>query len=329
MALSAYFVEDPITRIVSITLSVGAATFVVKTYDAEIFYGTPRGSPEQSEEWPQWSETIDLFGVAGSGSSSALVREHDADPGKPVWVVSARKEGGPDDSNGGVIMYSEDGATWELVFERYEVDFGDDRVPWFFEPTGIVWDEDEKAFFASFYTADFHSGESPEGEELYRSADGRSWSLVSRNLALPPGGDPATTPSDIAAYCNKPENQNRSGGSQKIPDGLQGYNSNTSTFIRPTGLRGFDPYNGAWYDGALTPSVTVIDADGNESIKPVDVVNCFAVAFHSGVWIAVGGETPTGTYIAASFDDGQTWARVFQNSATYYAATVSGQRKAT
>ena len=340
MALSAYFVEDPLTRIVSITIGVAAgASIVVKTVDTEIFYGRAQGSAEQSDEWFQWSEPFDAFGgsYSNSGSSSALIKEHDADPGKPVWVVSGQKENA-ESANGSIILYSEDGASWDLVFERYEVNDGDDRVPWVLEPTGIVWDEDEKAFFASFYTADWHqSGESgefletPEGEEIYRSANGRTWTLVSRNLHLTGSEDLGAVASDLAAYCKKPENQNRGGGSQKIPDGLQGFNKSTGTFIKPAGLLGFDPYNGARYEGSLVPAVTRIDDKGISTTVPVGVVDCYAVAFHNSVWIAVGGgpvgplENPGGTFIDVSFDDGLTWASVFHSSTTYHAATVSGQ----
>ena len=326
------FVEDPIVHIVSITINVAGATFVVKTYDTEIFYGTAKGSAEQSEDWFQ-AETFDVFGGAfsNSGSSSALIKAHDADPGKPVWVVSGWKDNAAS-ATGTIILYSEDGATWDLVFERYQVNDGDDRSPWILEPTGIVWDEDEKAFYASFYTADFHMpvfgpAEVTQGEEIYRSADGRSWSLVSRNMHLTEDDDPTTIASDLAAHCNKPENQNRSGGSQKLPDGLQGFNKNTGTFIRPAGLMGFDPYNGAWYAGGENPAVTRIDDKGISSTVSVGVVDCLAVACHNNVWIAVGGpgEAHGGTYIDLSFDDGQTWASVFHSPTTFNAATVSGQ----
>lgn len=328
------YVEDAFTLLVESVVNLAGATFVVKTSDTEIFYGRARGSAEQSKEWLQWSETFDVFGGAfsNSGSSSALIKAHDADPGKTVWVVSGWKDNADHSATGSIILYSEDGATWELVFERYQVNTGADRSPWILEPTGIVWDADEKAFFASFFTADFHipdfgPAEVTQGEEIYRSADGRSWSLVSRNMHLTGDDDPTTVASDLAAHCKKPENENRSGGSQKIPDGLQGFNKTTGTFIRPAGLMGFDPYNGAWYAGGAPPAVTRIDDKGISSTVSVGVVDCLAVAFHNNVWIAVGGPGGAhgGTYIDLSFDDGKTWASVFHSETTFNAATVSGQ----
>lgn len=320
------YVEDPIVHIISITINLVGATFIVKTYRSEIFYGTPGGSPEDADEWfgltdPSLSNVVPT--TSNSGSSSALIKEHDADPGYPVWVVSSFAEG---DTRGSVILYSEDGgANWERVFEQWEVPFGDERLPWIFEPTGIVWDVDEKAFFASFHVVDQHADLSvQEGEELYRSSDGRAWSLASKHMR--DMGPAITATSDLFAYCNKPENRAPTGTSQKIPDGLQGYNPNSKRFIKPTGLIGFNPYDGARYENALVPTVTIIDESGTQSIKAVDIVDCFAVSYFNNVWIAAGG--PNELYIAASFDDGESWTRVFYESAPYNAVTVSGQRVA-
>jgi hypothetical protein len=333
------FTESPIEQLIEILLELVGATFAVKTAWTEIFYGAPRpgAPPDQLDDWFLWANDLHLTGITGgdvnSGSSSALIT------GKPVWVVSGYRDI-PASSGASVILYSQDGKTWQPVFEQYP------NAPageiYQFNPTGIVWDGDERAFFASFFITLYYptgggvdGGEpmlSDPGEEIYRSANGATWTRVSRNLREDMGA-PNVAISDITPYCKKPENENRSGGTQKIPDGLQGYNKDTETFARPTSLVGFDPYGGARYDDTVQPSVTVIGKhhSGTRTVS----APCYAVAYFNNVWIAVGGGKPVGadrggTYIDVSFDDGNTWKNIFQSptTATFHGSTVSGQRSA-
>lgn len=341
---------DHLTQIVNVNWEDGGVIFVVKDIDSNLFLGKVEARTKAAvdkKDWQPIDVPWDLFGgiFANSGSSSALIGGKEKET---VFVVSARKE--DDDGNGGsVIVASKNGKDWSLAFERYEVNEGDLRSPATVEPTGIVWDEDEKAFFASFYEADFEFVVDDtvskvlfyDGETIYRSSDGMDWSQVIRTVTFRGEGGDATGITDdnisaLKAYCKKPENK------RQIPDGLQAYDETTKLFMKPEALSGFGPANGALYGGEnrdiATSTITIESTEegstdtGGESISGSGEASgpVFAVAQYNGIWAAVGGDSPdaeggTGRMIIdVSIDNGKTWTQVYTHADPYYrGATIS------
>lgn len=327
--------QGPFQRIVNV--SWGGIVFVVKSIDAELILGEmeqPRG------KWKSLGHPFDAFGglFANSGSSSAITEivKDGETIFQPVVVVSAIRSNENND-NGSIIMASKNGTDWELVFERYEVNEGTFRSPFICEPTGIVWDEDEKAFFAAFYESDIRfiteAGTTLfyDGETIYSSKNGFSWKQVSRSVkfrgvAGSAEGLTDDDTSDLRQYCKKPENE---GG---IPDGLQAYDKSSKTFMRPQSLTGFSPVDGAQYGetGIATSPVIIVEREDEEpggsgsASAPV-----YAVGQYGGTWVAVGGvrsDTGPGSLtIDVSIDRGKTWKNVFTQPGNFTtAATVSG-----
>jgi hypothetical protein len=347
MSLQLHFVEQ------IVNVQWGGGIFVVKSLMGFIY----RGSGKNTDDWQSIGQPKKISGFLGanSGSSYAEIGKTDSEPGNSVFVISATRE--DDDGNfGSFILASDDGQSWEIAFEQYEVNDGDHRDPWIFQPTGIVWDNDVNKFYASFLRtiADFDDVTgvtAVDHENIYSSADGYSWSLLS-TTPLPSSDtvDANTVTSAIIQYCNKPENTK---GPVKVPDGLQAYSEGSDTLIMPTALRGFEPWNGAFYNrrsgefsgeeyGAADPSVNVITIDegGNKVTETVAVsADCYAVAQVNGVWVACGGTLtdlfqPGNTLtVDISLNGGKEWKQVYKNSSegdwgSYHAASVSaGQQK--
>jgi hypothetical protein len=309
----------------------GGGIFVVKSAEGFLY----RGSGKNPEDWKSLGQPNAIHGFVGpnSGSSYAEIGKTDTEPGTPVFVISAVRDD-DDDNRGSVILASRDGRDWKIVFEKYEVNDGDHRDPFIFEPTGIVWDEDANKFYAAFYTviADFDTEgnvTARDGERIYSSSDGRSWGLEISDVGHenPPGLSEDSV-SKLIQFCKKPENTK---GDTEMPDGLQAYNEAGNTFMKPTSLVSFSPTNGAIYDGdKAAPSVTIIteDDDGN-TITTTKSVNapCYAVAQMGGMWAACGGDEPN-LSINISTDGGETWTQVHTDTSgdSFWAATVSAGR---
>jgi hypothetical protein len=312
----------------------GKGIFVVKSIDGFLY----RGSGEDTSDWDSLGQPNNIHGFIGSnsGSSYAEIDKTDTEPGTPTFVISAvRKD--DNGNNGSVILASGDGRGWEMVFEQYEVNNGTHRDPYIFEPTGIVWDEDAKKFYAAFYTAiaDFDdTGKVTavvDGERIYSSPDGYSWALVVSDVsyANPPGLSENAI-SKLIPFCKKPENTE---GNTTMPDGLQGYSEASKTFMKPTGLISFSPTNGAVYDGNTPASsvlIVVEDEGGGKTNSTVSThAPCFAVAHIAGMWAACGGSDPN-LSVDISTDDGETWTQAFTDTSgnSFWAATVSAGKAA-
>jgi hypothetical protein len=311
MAKDDGFGLDFLTQIVNVQWEQeGGGTFVVKSQDCQVIVGDIE-KDELDKTWTNLGAQFDAIGGAfsNSGASSAFIGD------KQVYVMSDRRQ--DDDGNSSsFIMYSENGKDWEKVYERFEVDEGVVRDPWVFEPTGIVWDDEEKTFYAAFYHAvlDLTGGVLgvliPDGESICTSTDGKTWSLISDGVELRPGGLTDDDPSELDSHCKKPENKG------EIPDGLQAYDKETKTFMKPTALKGFGPVNGADYDGE-NAEITIEreetnDAGEEETVTSTGTMSgpCYAVGYHGGIWVAVGGEVGL-LKIDASADDGKAWKNVF------------------
>lgn len=323
----------PIQHVINVQW--GGAIIVVKTVNSEIHRGQIAGPTKEAVDSGKWTFLNSPFGITAGGSSNngasyALIDKGD-NKKEQVFVLSAQNEDGNGNS-AGVILFSTNGADWKIVFSQSEVNDGDVRDPWIFEPTGIVWDETDQAFYAAFYAARFTQIEGgvdvDEGESIHRSSDGRKWTRVSYKLQ--PEGDLTTdSPSLLDSHCTKPENKGN------IPDGLQAYNKSSGLFMKPTSLGGFNIFNGASYtSSASTVDIEYDEPDDEKQNATVSVgFPCYAVAQISGIWIATGGEQNKLMKIAVSIDHGETWETVKTAGGTDEgntgACVIAGQKKTT
>lgn len=304
MPLGQHFLQN----IVNVQWGEGGGTFVVKSHHSNVIVGHIESTDELDKDWSNVGVQFDAITgfYSNSGASAALIEK------KQVYVMSDRRND-EDGNAGSFIMYSENGTDWEKVYERYEVNDGDIRDPWIFEPTGIVWDDDEKTFYAAFYHAalDLTGGgvHVTDGESICSSADGKTWSLVSDALAERPGGLTDDDPSLLDDHCTKPENKG------EIPDGLQAYDKKKKTFMKPAALTGFGPVNGAVYAGEPTSEITIEREGDEETVASTGTMSgpCYAVGYHGGIWVAVGGVADL-LRIDASADSGEEWENVFMES---------------
>lgn len=309
---------DLLTRIRNIHWG-GGATFVVKSLTSQLLRGRVPSAGNVSD-WKSLGDPapFEIFGGAfgNSGSSSFLFTSG------PVFVVSALHQNEESDE-GSALLASRDGTTWKMVWSEYTVSSGEYRSPWILQPTGIVWDRVERAFFASFYQVDWDAREvdstgtifGPDGELIMRSSDGFNWTEYYRQTSL--DGLDDDSPSQLDSHCNKPENE---GG---IPDGLQAWEESTQTFMKPQSLTSFSPVNGAIYGvgvGDLVTNRVTIRHKGVTTTRSVSAP-CYAVAQYNGIWSAVGGETGTntsegliGAYLSIdiSSDGGNEWQQVYK-----------------
>jgi hypothetical protein len=318
---------DPFQQIVNVKWAGGG--FVVKSREAFLYCG----SGKTSDKWQSLGQPHDIFGFANSGSSYAEIGKTETKPGTQVFVISALRRSGDANNNvGGVILASSNGSDWDLVFENYEVTEGAHRDPFTFKPTGIVWDEDTKKFYAAFYTviADFDDiGRiiTTDGERIYSSPNGRNWTLLIDDVShpLPPGID-SHSESLLMPFCKKPENTM---GDNKMPDGVQAYDKVAKTFMKPTSLTFFSPTSSAVYDG-MESSVKIITEteEGKTTTTKSTSAPCYAVAQIGGSWAACGG-ADRNLSIDISTDNGETWTQAYTDKSgnSLPAVTVSAGQK--
>lgn len=312
MALSAYFVEDPVTRIVSITIGVAAGAVVLMSQEiaddpavlGKRYVGRPAKEPPPPQDWKLVSENATAF----RAQTFALV-PNPAEPTKPTptyllgaaWIDKAE------------IHRSLDGEHWTVVYSE-PLDGG-------FGFTGLVWNADDKAFYAALYGRDGGDDIAFEAKIL-KSLDGISWTQdqlfqAFDNADFIPQYDAATAA--FRAHCTKPENR---GG---IPDGFQAWDGNNEIFMKPTALYGWElgGVGVSSYAGGITIEGT--GAGGGEAQLPPGVL---AVSFAGGVWNALiypfAGAFFTPTEIWFSNDNGKSWARTFETTGYFPAGISSG-----
>ena len=314
MALSAYFVEDPITRIVSITIGVAAGAVVLMAQEiADVegtfgkrYVGRPAEEPPPPQDWKTVSENAYSF----RSLSYALV-PNPAEPTKPKptyllgtgWVDVA------------TIQRSNDGEHWTVV-HSLPMNGGSGF-------TGIVWHPDDQCFYACW------QGNSDPGEDnvflrvrIFRSLDGTSWAVHQEFAAF--SDDETNAVFDAAteafrALCVKPANKGR------VPDGVQGYD--------PASLRFIGPATGVEWDilgivggfGGITIEVDGVPESGGAGLPG----HVFAVSFAGKIWNALTFDTsappfqlPTKIYVSA--DDGKNWTETFATTGWVPAGIVSG-----
>lgn len=305
----------------------GGGIFVVKSLESFLY----RGKGTKESGWQSVGTPFDIIGAAAGNSGSSYAAEigkTDTEPGKPVFVISSVRAD-DDGNNGSVILASRDGRNWEIVFELYEVNDGPRRDPYIFEPTGIVWDDNGRAFYAAFYTvvALFDEIEKVitfDGERIYRSSNGFTWLLHIDEAVNPePPGIGFDSTSLLLQFCKKPENTK---GANKMPDGLQAYSETSKTFMTPTALTTFSPVNGAIYDSATSSVKIVVENDDGSTTTATRPTSapCFAVAHTGGSWAACGG-ADRDLSIDISTDSGETWTQAYTDHSgqSFPAATVS------
>src|SRR5262245_47613826 len=180
-------------------------------YRGEVESTTEAGAevpPDTSSEDADWSivrSTVTNYG----GRSYALVNTDDPESGTPTFVM-----GSWEDSSMSIIT-SHDAKTWTVTFNDTNF-FGG------FGVQGIVWDSQEKAFYATAWTnrSPGNSAETFRGY-LLRSTDGMSWSRDQEFITSIDSGNSVEAQKKLAdalkRHCVKTEN---AGG---IPDGIRGY----------------------------------------------------------------------------------------------------------
>jgi hypothetical protein len=245
---------------------------------------------------------------------------------------------GRDNSRIGMITASRDGKNWGTVFTvRADIIDGISSADIF----GVVWDEDESAFYAGghFYRHDSDQESlASDLDKLYRSVDGFKWEQA--------GSKPTTESTTTGLFAEHLNNK------AHLPGGVFGYHETrddggtviSSVLIKPetppriiyatkTTLAGPVPYAvpSISTKGATSAVSITITSSGDSTTKTVEVtdldfVNCCAYA--DGIFVAAGGvgkpdplDVSDGR-IAVSFDKGETW-EVAGNS-LYQVLTVSG-----
>jgi hypothetical protein len=313
---------DPLQNIVNVQWAV-ADIFVVKGDNSDIWVS----SDKKIKNWDWTGTPQDTF--AGNYSNAPISYAEIGEEGNKQGIfVMPNKKQNENSDEGGIILYSENGRDWSIGFELYEVNAGEHRDPWIIQPTGIVWDENEKAFYASFYLVIADEDEiggliEKAGEAVYRSTDGKSWSQTYYSATNDIELFTDDSSSVIDAHFTK--EANRSTGSGPVCDGLQGYNEDSNTLIYPSSLMGWGPRKGAIIE---TPAASVTieskDADGNKTTKTVGVsMPCYAVGYFGGIWVACGGtgeSTAEGRVVTAkidvSIDDGNTWQNAYTDQSS-------------
>jgi len=328
MALS----QDILTRIVNVHWGGGAIVAVgVEVADDEntigrIYRGKP--SEDTANILPQtWTTVVETKAVAFRCMSYALVNGTPTTVGESIIEVGGTPVflAGGGASSSIEMRYSNNAQQWSNVFTKPYDNVGAYGL------MGIVWDPDERAFFAAS-AATIDSGDILAQRQLWSSSDGRSWNLVAELISF---SSEQTDEIDkqitqlLLAHATKPEN--RGGKDGKVPDGFQAYDPNKKIFMTPGGLTGWK-ISGPILDIGNTVKIESKADDGkvtNSSASfPVEIV--WGVSFAGGVWNVLGmRELSAPTFqkpsvVFCSTDDGETWEEVFARAGYFPAGIVSG-----
>lgn len=326
MALSAYFVEDPITRIVSITIQPQQGAVVAFNQDGpdpfsigkKVYRGIPDPTPTPEEPPQLWEEVSSPSTLAAYGQSYALIHKL----GDPPDMLTPTFIMGGTDNAASYIYYSNDGLDWSVVFTIPTARL--ESVPRGNGFTGIVWHPVDLKFYAILeiiQAADV--GAVLNSAQIFSSPDGIAWSAGDKFSIFEdhPGSSSEAfdewinnSTAAFKALCTKPENR---GG---IPDGYQAYDAASEIFMKPTALLDWDT-RGPRHNitVGVDGGITIEGATGTTSSPPGFV---WAVSFAGRVWNAltwdVFGSAPgvfvLDTEVYASLDNGQTWRHTFHST---------------
>jgi len=223
-------------------------------------------------------------------------------------------------SEQGMIMRSTNGRNWTEV---HRVPIIDNRFYINSSILAIVWDQNEKAFFAE--GSQFENGR-PTGPQqvnmLYRSTNGTSWEEVGRKTFVYNGLDFAQAEKEglIVPHCS---GKVKDWKDTPVPDGVFGESS--SVLIEPTDPAAVN-YASGNVRGGTEPTVKITRAapGGGTTIVNTGISFVSAVAYAGGIWIATGLNQ-----IARSVDNGNTWAIVFTGTnPENMISTAAGGKKA-
>ena len=314
MALSAYFVEDSITHIVSITIGVAGAVVVMAQEIADIegvfgkrYVGRPATTPPPPQDWALVSENATAF----RSLSYALVPDP-AEPTRPTPTYLL----GTGSVETAEIHRSLDGEHWTVAHSQPMnggVGF-----------SGLVWHADDECFYACW------QGNADPGEDdvflrvrIFRSTDGTSWSVHQEFASFSEDDTAAVYDAATEAFralCVKPANKGR------VPDGVQGYDPAGKRFIGPAAPIDWD-IQGIQSGG---PFGITIEVDGAPESGGAGLPGyVFAVSFAGKIWNALVYDTsvppfgiPTKIYMSA--DNGANWVETFATTGWQPAGIVSG-----
>lgn len=276
-----------------------------------------------------------LFGCSVGGKKK---NDDGTTTGKTVFVAVGR----PDEGHsvtfgpyGSVIFTSTDGQDWKVTYKKINVASTD--VVSAEQAQGIVWDEDDGAFYVSMFAQEqLGHNEAIFSERIYKSTDGMSWELAEEAIINRESIEPKDVDSILLKHCNKPENTGgkHPTGIAKMPDGYQAYNKAADVFMKPKDLKRFSAqgmiYNLAEGQDQLSSTLTIRRpgkeaGQYDEEDKSIGAP-CFAVANYGTAWVAGGGESK----MDMSFDNGKTWKTSYAHSGdaiTHYniCAVVGGK----
>ena len=279
------YVEDPYQHIVAIKLEVAAGAVCVfgdrnNPFGASgrIYVGVPDGRAQSWQvAYPSLPARVVMVAAYALIQNPAL-------PGPiPTFLMG---------SEGHDLYHSYDGVRWSVVATTG----GNVRSGW----CGFVWHPEHRLFYALWDTI----SEAPLNT-IYSSTDGVSWS------AGPSFDDHNEANDAFRALCTKPQNR---GG---IPDGYQGYNPATKTFIKPTFITGWNTGTPTWDNDPRFSGITIEREGGGDPLPPADgggpaPTGVWSVTFSGGVWnLLVAFNAANITQIWISTDDAQTWRQTF------------------
>jgi hypothetical protein len=306
------FVEDPYIQIVSITVDerpIGAVvvfaemTFIQPGFTDGARY---RGKPgtEQLQDWALNSAYPHAF----VSSSFALVP--DGARQVPTFLLgTSTADERPGEIIPAEIHYSNDGEHWDVPFSIGLGEGGDLVGITHNEFESLVWHPNDKCFYALLSSILYDDGSYLQFR-IYRSADGRTWSMTQEWIGSVTGdGDLVASAAAHAAFhalCIKPSNTG--GGTRPHDgDGYAGYDEQKKIFIGPN------------YGDSADPVIIEIDgvrSPGGAGLPNKDgAIFVELVSFAGGIWNAI---YPTGfggaVHIYVSTDDGQNWQRIYETT---------------
>jgi hypothetical protein len=328
---------DVLTRIVNVSWGGGGAVFVFGTESGNVLYrvrfkDNKDKTPELIEavlsgEPPETSGGGDSPAFSVIGSSYHLFIENTDAPNEeknPTFLICGARVVPHfiDDTVGNeVLVYdyhaliyaSSNGRNWREVYKDSGVRDVYDTVRILF-PVALVWDIAEEAFYYDqHYTFIENVHEStPQilSDQIFSSADGSSWSMVSSTNV---GDDPSSYVSPYLTHCAHNNCLDQYG--QHVPDGNMGHDIKAQIVARPEKPRAYN--YGAGNVGLandVSNNVEIVeDITGKTSINSVPGMarlNCAASV--DGILMAGGdapgpeGGAPPGI-VAFSLDDGETW----------------------
>lgn len=268
---------------------------------------------------------IGFFNTMG-GAYAMVGADADGKGGTPTFVMLGYSDSDVHDCE---IQLSNDGKNWKHVYywDRLSEDETHSSAA---SLNAAVWDEKEKAFFVaagldqSIFDLEAGTSYVTEWDVLLRSADGRSWSEVGRQV-LPTVSEKVEHSSMILGHCSDKVKDSRG---FSVPDGFYGEKtidktSNSSLIIAPSiprkVLYGINDGAGVIPIRADEQSSSVaITAHGETTTSSSADVGfpVFSVAYAGNIWIATGSAA-TLTFTdadkgrtAVSTDDGETWSVV-------------------